>query len=380
MLSPDDIKALGLRKYPAVLRAIAAGEDIFPMPIRFGQPSPTADWSVLQREITALAAAEAATGYTIGWEEKNTRRWGRQRLPIEVRFAAEADYLRMLGKTAEVQRFRANLAAARAKFPQLEAWLVAHAPRVVEYADDWPRLLLVCDYLLRHPRPGLYARELPVAVDSKFVETRRPILRSLLDALLPASAIDAAAETFEQRYGLRYEEPLVRLRLLDPALAVSLALPVDDLATPLSRLRALPWPGLPVLIVENKMTFLTLPPLAGTIAIWGAGNAAALLADVPWLRGCRLVYWGDLDVHGFHILARLREAFPSVRSVMMDESTLADHLAYHVPSPEAAYEAIETLSDAERRVYERLRAERIVLEQEKIPHAYAVDHLRREIL
>lgn len=379
MLSPDDITTLGLRKYPAVLRAIAAGEDLFPMPIRFGQPSPTADWTVLQREVTALAQAEAAAGYTIAWEERNTRRWGRQRLPVGVSFAAEADYLRMLGKTAEVQRFRAHLAEARARCPGLAAWLVTHAPKVVEHAADWSRLLLVCDYLLRQPRPGLHARELPVAVDTKFIETRRPILRSLLDALLPASAIDAAADNFEQRFGLLFEESLVRLRLLDPALATSLRLPVDDLATPLSRLRTLPWTGLRVLIVENKPTFLTLPPLPGTVALWGAGNAAALLADVGWLGDCHLHYWGDLDVHGLHILSRLRRAFPRTESVLMDATTLAAHAHYLVPSPPAPYVEIENLSAAERLVYERLREERVLLEQEKIPHAHVLETLRRAL-
>ncbi len=379
MLSPADIQTLGLRKYPGVLRAIAAGEDLFPMPIRFGQPSPTADWSVLQREITALAQAETEFGYTIAWEERNTRRWGRQRLPACVSFATEADYLRMLGKAAEVRRFRENLRLTLERFPQLAGWLASHAPRLTDYADAWPRLLLVCGYLLANPRPALYARQLPVAVDTKFIENHRPILRSLLDALLPESAIDPATETFEARFGLRSEESLVRLRLLDLSLGPTLGVPVDDLATPLSRFRALGWTDQSVLIVENKLTFLTLPTLSRTIAIWGAGNATALLATVPWLHRCRLVYWGDLDVHGFHILSRLRRMFPQAESVLMDEPTLTAYADYQTPSPAAAYEETANLTEPERLVYQRLHTNHILLEQEKIPHGHAVEVLRRTL-
>lgn len=379
MLSPTDIQALGLRKYPAILRAIAAGQNPFPIPIRFGQPSPTADWTLLQSEITALAQAEADSGYSIAWEEKNTRRWGRQRLPIGVSFADEADYLRMLGKTAEVRRFREHLDQTLERLPVLANWLTSHAPKVVEYAKVWPHLLLVCEHLLANPRPNLYPRELPVAVDTKFVENHRPILRSLLDTLLPPSAVDVTAESFEARFGLRTEEPLVRLRLLDSALPGKLGQSLDDFATPLSRLQALDWSDLRVLIVENKLTFLTLPPLSGTVAIWGAGNAAALLASMAWLHECNLYYWGDLDVHGFHILSRLRRTFPQITSLLMDGETLASHSDFHVPSPPAPSEDTENLSSSELHTYRLLRSERILLEQERLPHALVLETLKQSL-
>ena len=38
-----------------------------------------------------------------------------------------------------------------------------------------------------------------------------------------------------------------------------------------------------------------------------------------------LVYWGDLDTHGFAILNRLRECFPHARSMLMDRATLLAH-------------------------------------------------------
>jgi hypothetical protein len=106
-------------------------------------------------------------------------------------------------------------------------------------------------------------------------------LRSLLDFVLPAAAI-ADTSRFEERFGLRYEEPPIRFRLLDPALKAPFCLPLDDLSVPLSQFRSLGWHSLTVLIVENKMTFLTLPALPNTLGVFG-GGAAELLASVGWL-------------------------------------------------------------------------------------------------
>ncbi len=34
---------------------------------------------------------------------------------------------------------------------------------------------------------------------------------------------------------------------------------------------------------------------------------------------------GDIDEHGFHILARLRKSYPNIRSLMMDIQTLNNY-------------------------------------------------------
>src|SRR6266702_4126563 len=84
MLSPDDIQRLCERRYPGFLRSIVTGEEFFPLRVAFGRPSGSDEWARLQAEISALAGA--TMGYRIDWEEINTRRWGRQRLPARVSF------------------------------------------------------------------------------------------------------------------------------------------------------------------------------------------------------------------------------------------------------------------------------------------------------
>lgn len=78
---------------------------------------------------------------------------------------------------------------------------------VVANAGRWGDLLTVCQYFLDHPRPNLYARELPLAVHTKFVEEHQSVLREMLDELLPPQAIDPAANRFEERFLLRYTGP-----------------------------------------------------------------------------------------------------------------------------------------------------------------------------
>lgn len=84
-----------------------------------------------------------------------------------------------------------------------------------------------------------------------------------------------------------------------------------------------------VLIVENKVNLLTLPPMAGAVALGGLGNDVTDLRYLSWLAEAAIWYWGDIDVEGFGILSRLRSLHPQTRSLLMDEGTLAGwrHLA-----------------------------------------------------
>ena len=52
-----------------------------------------------------------------------------------------------------------------------------------------------------------------------------------------------------------------------------------------------------VLVVENRDSRLWFPPVSDTIVVEGGGKAAAaLLANVPWIRAAdHVVYWGDID-------------------------------------------------------------------------------------
>lgn len=134
---------------------------------------------------------------------------------------------------------------------------------------------------------------------------------------------------------------------------------------------SLQFSGSTCIIAENKMTFLTLPPVRGGIGIHGSGYGAELLGRLSWLHDCRILYWGDIDAHGFQILSNLRAVLPHVRSVMMDGQTLDDHRGFVVEGSPLDAE-LPRLTAGEKALYSIVRSENLRLEQEKISHSYAV--------
>ena len=215
MLTPEEIQRMAERKYPEFLRSLVVNENLFPLRVRFGRPNATDDFAKLKNEITQLASGNF--GYTIEWEERNTRRWGQQKIPLQVRFDVPGQFIAALGKQREVELFEQNLDLTIRRLPLLRDWLVSHVKWAVEFSELWDGLVTVCEYFLAHPRPGLYARQLPIPLHTKFVSENRQILASMLDHILPPDA-KSEGNTFEERFGLKPLEPLVRFRLLDSAL------------------------------------------------------------------------------------------------------------------------------------------------------------------
>jgi hypothetical protein len=393
VIDPDGIRAKALRRYAEVLRgaldeALGAGasatggasavDPLFPMVVpadRGRSTEAVAD----RRGVEALHAASkevTGRGYKLTYRQVNTRVLGRQSIIDRIAFEGREDYLDFLGKRRELERFVSEARVVLERLPQLATWVRDRPLRFVEHLGEWPELVLVCEYFARHPRPGLYVRELAIPVHTKFIEDHRRIVGDLLDILLPASSIDPEAATFEQRYGLKAPEPTIRVRFLDPALAPG---PLDDLAAPVSRLALLDVSCRTAFVVENLMPFLSFPAVEGAVCIWGSGFQAAVLGSLPWLRSCRVLYWGDLDRTGLKILAAVRAALGRVEPLLMDVATWERYKAMAVEDTAAAGrdEALEGLAERELALAAALSrdAKASRLEQERIPQADLVSRL-----
>jgi hypothetical protein len=364
VLEPSEILEAARAKWPAVLRGEAAGEVLFPLRIPFGKPRPSDDFRVLRREIAALANTPAA--WHIEWDEVRTRKWGAQRLPTRITFACAEDLAETLRRSEELRRFRDALQFAREKCPKLEPWLRAKAHRIPEYLDEWSGLISVCAFFDANPEPRCFARQIPVVMNTKFIEEHTGILRELLDVVL-GDRVNGNSENFAERFHLLIDPPQVRFRFLDEALRSAIGWPVSDCSVPAPVFAALEWKVPRVLIVENRDVFASLPQISSTLAVFGSGKAASLFPRCRWMGSADLFYWGDCDDAGYGILSTLRAHFPRLRSVLMDELTWISWRHLAVPGKRDATAQHDHLDASERRALKSVLAGPWMLEQERIP-------------
>lgn len=377
MLTPGEIKLKAERQYPVYLQTWVRGEPFTPLAFPAGKAS--ANFGSLRTEVQALQTAEKTAlkpGYRIEWQVQQKRALNTQTLPSRIWLDTAEDFLHLIGKSDEFELFMQDVMLMRARIPQLENWVRRSPRKVIEYHNSWPGLLAVCRYLQTNPRPGLYIRELPVNVHTKFIEQHQGILRELLEQLLPAETITPDAATFQQRFGLREEDLLVHLRFLDDQLRQCYGIPLDECAIPLSQLARMEFRGQTCVITENKMTFLTLPPLPQTLAILGGGFKVSSLAALSWLHDCPIIYWGDLDAQGFQILSQMRSTFSHVTSLMMDETTFNTFSEWSVAGTPCRVRQLPYLTSEEHALFVQLAENERRLEQERISYTYALQQLR----
>ncbi len=316
-----------------------------------------------------------------GTVEWSPRRWssGDQELPSRLVLANPEEMAHVLGHGKTWSRARGRYATWCAQFPRLAGSreMVRNCDDVLAgYSDaDFIRLTALLQWLVDNSDSGLYLRQLPVAdVDTKWVWPRRGVVQNLMSRLLDR----AVGGDFHALCGLRAEPARLRMRVLCPRLRARVG-GLCDIEAPATELAGLQLAPTISLIVENLNTGIALPDISGAVAFMGLGLAVDQLEAIGWLRGAqRHLYWGDLDTHGFAILARARRRFPQTVSVLMDEETLLAHrtLWVHEPTP-CRVESPEGLTAPEQVVYEGLRAnrwgDRVRLEQERIAWPAALE-------
>jgi hypothetical protein len=388
----DDVRAAVQRLWDQgrILSARLNGEALFPLEIPLRTPS-VADmgeqFGAVRDWITQLHAASQAVrgaGYALLTREINHRQLGRQQLPVAALFALDDDALRLIGRGLDARRFDRLAGMTLAAYPELRNWVASHGLMLLEQAEEWERVLAILQWFRDHPRPGLYLRQLDIpGVDTKFIESRKALLAELLDQVLAPTAVHGDAvgtRQFELRYGLLGKPPLTRFRMLDPALYIH---GLHDLTVPLDQFVALAPPAARVYVTENEINMLAFPQQAGAMVIFGAGYAIDRLRDIGWLQQRELVYWGDIDTHGFAILDRLRAHMPHTRSIMMDAATLNAHrhLWGTEPADKRFHGVLARLDPAEQALFGELRDDvhglHVRLEQERIAYGWVKAALDR---
>ena len=376
MITSIEIKKNALRKYTDYLRNVAAGITFqqIEIPCNKKASDTIAEYQREFYDIRSLSKEVKGYGYTIEWKTIKNKMLGTQDFPSKIMFETADDFERFLQKVKEVADFRKNVALINDKFSKLQHWIEKYPQKVIDNSEDWNNILKVLDYFSKNPLPKLYIRELPIEVHTKFVEQHKAVISELLDIVIE-EYVDKNEKDFEKRYGLRYDEPMVRMRLLDETLATSYFSGLDDITIPVSLFLKLKMSISMAYIVENKVNFLTFPPVAKSIVIWGKGYGVASIKDSELLKSTELVYWGDLDAQGFEILSQFRSYFARVKSLLMDKATFDKYFENDLGTPSKINTKLN-LTTEEEELYSYIKTNNYRLEQEKIPQSYVVEKLK----
>ena len=361
MKTCDQVRTRAATFYTRNHRAWLAGE-FSPLTVNLKPPTGRAAELDEGRSVHAWIQEWKRSHIPAEWEEKKLGYLGTYALPARVVLDSPATAARVAGRAEHWLRINTLLDGLCAslgddvrsplisKLAAWEAWDDATVARFVS----------VVRWLRTHDASDYYVRELPIfGVDSKWVEAHRAVLTAVVGEL-----------TF------RDKPVLMELRSLDASLAFC---GVRHWSCPLSELIDLP--AHRVLFVENHHTFLALPDMPDTIAIFSSGLLAQVLAkQLPWLASKEVLYWGDMDSYGFYILDTVRKYLPHTRSILMDIDTARDHdaLAVEEPNPSRFTPARLTSEEADALDYLRSHSSTgcLRIEQERIVFDYAVERLR----
>jgi hypothetical protein len=390
MIGIQEIEKKAQRLWPLVMRSALTEEEVFPWVVSLGTPrgqdlsdyfAPLTQWL---KEIRDFAQR---SGLSFREARINHRSLGEQTLPTHIVCEDRELYLQWMGRKSLFTNWLGEARSTIEEFPQLNAWTLQNVTLLEKHLQDWSAVRSCLRRFIRGDFQQLYLRELDItAVDSKFVEKHRMLLAELLSLILPSEGFDTSIHPgnvarFCQKFGLRYDQRLIRFRCLDDALLQETG-GFRDLSVPLSEFSRWSTQAGTIFIVENKINGLSFPLCKGSIIIFGLGGGIDMLREVPWLQSKRLIYWGDIDSHGFAILARLRRYFPAVQSFLMDRETflLARSLWVHEERPYTDALDLSCLNQEEQEMLASLKVneygENLRLEQERVPFAHLCVRLR----
>lgn len=295
---------------------------------------------------------------------------GRTAVPQRAIVAEYDQAWKLLGTGEDAAAYRQMIASTSAA-PGARVWALAHPGDAIRLRAEWESVLAAYRWLDHHRGSGLYVRQVSApGVDTKLIERHRPALAGML-------GVPVSATSFVRALGLAERPVTVRMRF-DPDV-FGLPFGVTEATFRADELRT--WEAAPcsALIVENEISFLSVPVPAGSVVLWGKGFDVNESASLEWLAGIPVVYWGDLDTHGFAILDRVRAHLPAARSVLMDRESLLAHEDRWGREPKPTSALLPRLEPDEAALYADLVSDRyapaVRLEQERIDWGWALERL-----
>jgi hypothetical protein len=383
----SQVKSTLLKKWDGglFLRDVIESGNLFPyrIPLRVPGANDLSSLYELARDwVQQFLNADKTQLCRIEWQEINNRILGQNKLPVAVVFDSKENLLRYINKGSDFKLFTQCVQEVLAAFPELKEWIFKHPFALVEHCADVKRLLSIATWMKTTPKPNIYLRQLSLPdIDTKFIETHKKLLTEWFDIILDPSVVDltaTGAKGFERRFGFREKPVLVRFRILDNRKYIN---GLSELTLRADEFCSLNLDIDTVFVTENDINGLAFPMVENSIILFGRGYGFDHLQNAHWLRNKTILYWGDIDTHGFTILSLFRKLFPSARSMLMDRTTLLLHRNCWVTELTPSEATLKNLTEEEYALYSDLRlnvlGESVRLEQEFILFDYVKDYLAR---
>ncbi len=370
-----------LRYYNSYLCNLVAGKPFEPFLLREEKVKPDTT-PALHAAINLFQQYEKRAngyGWVIEWKEWNSKKLGRQKWPHRILVETEDDYIRLLNKTEEVADFKAQLQVLLNWQPAIRSVLLKRPAYVLDFKKDWAAIQQVTDILLQKDVSNFYIRSIPVPVHTKFIEdsANKQLITSILKVVAP-NRFSETAQTLEQTLRLKRKPYLYPLRWLDMGLSRQYMYGMELTAVTAGWLRQCTWEIKEIWLVENETNLHILPGRKDAIAIFSKGKATYSLSDIALFDRARLYYWGDLDEEGFAMLNAMRDHYPHIISVFMDEKTLLQHVAEMGKQPSLyKINQLSLLNAEEQAAFNILKYHNGRLEQEKIRQDHMADFFKK---
>ncbi len=336
------------------------------------------------RNLIDNSKEKTGSGYTLTYKEVNTRHSGIITLPDDIFFENPQDYLQFIAKEADFLAFRKAVDLTKRQAPTLLLWLESNVLKVQKHADIWVDILKIvnCHCEERSNLHNYYWRQLPIEVDLALMEIYQPLIAELLNVVLPphreigtGQYIQVSETQFEKRFGLRYDEPLLRIRFLDIN---------EDIARPISAWKELDCEN--VFLITDKNVFLSFPQKLNSVVVFWE-YPSDILKEIDIFNDKNLFFIGDITPKGFENLSEIRSMSlrggttkqpAQIHSFLMDKTTFDTFPQHHENIKISNSNAFLTyLDDEEQAMYQFLisQNEKNGLLQRNVSHAFLLKQL-----
>ena len=330
MLTAKEIKDKAERSYKDFLTSVLKREIFFPFQIKGNKGNanlPLQDLYPALKHLIDNAKEKLGYGYSLTYKEVNTRHSGIITMPDAIFFENPQDYLKFIGKEPDFTAFRKAVDLTKKQVPLLLKWIEENPLKCQKQAEDWEDILKIVQYFIKNPKPNCYWRQLPVAADLSAVEAHQALIAELLEFVLPPQYINQNETLFAPRFGLRYDEPLLRIRFLDKNQVSPLF--GEDISLPISMWANWQAENLEnIYFITDKNVFLSFPNTPLSIAVL-LEHFIDILPKITWFQSKNIYFIGDITPKGFEQLSEMRSVLNNLKAVLMDKTTFDTFPQHH---------------------------------------------------